>query len=354
MANTIVTFFKRSVAFKRYSTRHLPIWTRRAFRLPVAIALSLFIGYGLNITLPYLAPLFAFFLGLKPGKPMAVKGLVGLILLTFITLSFGLFIIPILIHYPAVAILLVSLGLFISNVLTINKGKVLVGTFLTVGFTMISLAGSVNFALAITIIQSLVLAITIAVICHWLVYPFFPENKQATKGDELPTQTHQSKWLALRSMLIVLPAYCFALTNPLAYMPIMLKSVALSQQANDIKLRIAAKELIGSTLLAGLFAILFWLLLDLVTELWAFATWMLLFSLYIIAKLYQINKSNFSPSFWQNVFVTMLILLGPSVEDSVNGKDVYTAFAIRFGLFCAVSIYSILAIYCLEHLKNKQ
>lgn len=184
------------------------------------------------------------------------------------------------------------------------------------------------------------------------MYPWFPE-KQNT--DEVPTvvkNNNDSKWLAFRSTLIVLPAYCFALTNPLAYLPIMLKSVALSQQSFGIQLRVAARELLGSTFLGGCFAILFWFFLDLVTELWAFSAWMLIFSIYFISKFYQISKSYFSPSFWQNAFITMIILLGPSVEDSANGNDVYTAFAIRLGLFFAVTLYAILAIYCLEILRR--
>jgi hypothetical protein len=49
----------------------------------------------------------------------------------------------------------------------------------------------------------------------------------------------------------------------------------------------------------------------------------------------------------------MLILLGPAVEDSVNGKDVYAAFAVRMGLFVAVTIYAWLAVYLLEYLRMR-
>ena len=47
----------------------------------------------------------------------------------------------------------------------------------------------------------------------------------------------------------------------------------------------------------------------------------------------------------------MLILLGPAVEDSANGKDVYQAFAVRLGLFIAVTVYAWLAIVALEWLR---
>ena len=62
-------------------------------------------------------------------------------------------------------------------------------------------------------------------------------------------------------------------------------------------------------------------------------------------------SSQFPASFWLNTFVTMLIMLGPAVEDSANGKDVYAAFFNRAMLLTLVSLYALLAIYFLEYLK---
>jgi hypothetical protein len=50
----------------------------------------------------------------------------------------------------------------------------------------------------------------------------------------------------------------------------------------------------------------------------------------------------------------MLILLGPAVEDSDNGNDVYAAFLVRMGLFVAVTLYAWLAVYLLEHLRERR
>jgi hypothetical protein len=44
----------------------------------------------------------------------------------------------------------------------------------------------------------------------------------------------------------------------------------------------------------------------------------------------------------------MIILLGQSVQDSVAGKDVYTAFAVRMGLFLAVTVYACLMLLIFE------
>jgi FtsH-binding integral membrane protein len=79
-----------------------------------------------------------------------------------------------------------------------------------------------------------------------------------------------------------------------------------------------------------------------------FFLWMLLFGLLLARKLYALNPTRYPPSFWLNTLVTLIILLGQSVQDSVAGKDVYTAFAVRMGLFIAVSLYACLVLQLLD------
>jgi len=158
----------------------------------------------------------------------------------------------------------------------------------------------------------------------------------------------------LRSTLIVLPAYLLALTNPSAYLAIIMKSVSLGQQSSYVNARNAGRELLGSTFLGGCFAVLFWVMLDMLTNLWMFFLCMLLFGIYFASKIYQVSRSRYPASFWLNTAMTMLILLGPAVEDSASGKDVYAAFFVRLGLFVAVTLYAWLALYLLEFLRTRR
>jgi uncharacterized membrane protein YccC len=327
--------------------------TRRAFRLGLTMALSLAVAYALAFPLPYLAPLFALFLTAKPGPPMDAKKLLVVLLLISLTLGVGLLLTPLLTHYPVSAILLVAVGVYLSAYLTVGAGKALFGTLLTVGFTLISAAGSIDAKLASAVIDALLLAVGLAVVCSWVVYPLFPEDDVATgpRPDAGPAGS-DARWIALRSTLIVWPAYLLVLTNPGAYLPIIMKSVSLSQQANEVSARDAGRELLGSTFLAGCLAILFWFLLGLAPNLWMFFWWMLLFGACLAAKLYRAIGTRLQPSFWQNVIVTMLILLGPAVQDSANGDDVYAAFAARMSLFVFVTLYAWAAIVLLERLRN--
>jgi len=331
------------------------IGARRVFRLSATVALSLAGAYALQFPLPYLAPLFAFLLTAAPKPPPGPKGLLTLILVVMLTLGVGLLLIPLLTQYPAAGLMLVAVGLYFSTYLTVNRGKALLGTLLTVGITLISAAGSVSFPLALLVIQALVLGIGLAVVCQWIVYPLFPEDAApAAPAAASASSAPQSNWLALRAALIVLPPYLLALTNPSMYLPLIMKSASLGQQDSVSDTRHAGRELLGSTFLAGCFAVLFWFVLKICPSLWMFFLWMLLFGVYFAAKLYGVISSRLPPSFWQNLVVTLLILLGPAVEDSANGKDVYAAFAVRMGLFIAVALYAWLAVYLLEQLRSRR
>lgn len=331
------------------------IQARRVFRLSTVVALSLAIAYAMKLPLPFIVPLFALMFAAAPAPPIKPKGLLGLLLVVMITLGTGLLLIPLLQSYPLTALLLVALGLYFSAYLTVNKGKALVGSFLTVGFTLISAAGTVSFGLATTVIQSLVSGIFLAVVCHWLVYPWFPEDPAPAAGAPAEKSTpEQSNWIALRTTLIVWPVYFLVLTNPAAYLAIVMKTVALAQQSSLISARSAGTELLGSTFLGGFFGILFWMLLKICPSLWMFFLWMLLFGVYFASKIYQLIPSRFPASFWINVAMTLFIVLGPAVEDSANGKDVYAAFFVRMALFIAVTLYAWLAVYLLEHLRSRR
>ena len=332
-----------------------PLAARRVYRLALTVALTLAGAYALALPLPFLAPLFALILTAKPGPPLGLKALLGLILVVIITLSAGLLMIPLLLNYPVSAILIAAVGLFFSNYLTVNLGKGLVGALLTVGIAMISAAGLVSYVLATTVIQALVISIALAMLCQWLVYPWFPEDQTAAqKARTKDRGAAASNWIALRATIIVLPAYLLALTDPTTYMPVIMKSVQLGQQDSVTNARHAGTELLGSTFLAGCLAVLFWLALKLFPSLWMYFLLMLAFSLYLSAKFYRVLATRLSPSFWQNTAVTLLILLGPAVEDSANGKDVYNAFAMRMTLFIAVTLYAWLALHVLERLRLRR
>jgi hypothetical protein len=333
----------------------MPIGTRRTFRLAAVVALSLAIAYGIGMPLPFFAPLFGLLLTATPAPPMGLKSLVGLLLVVTITLGVGLVLTPLLANYPFSAVLIIAIGLYASTVIAVGLRKGLVSALLTMGFTLIPAAGLADHAIAVTVIQALLIGIGLAIASQWIVYPFFPEDPQK-KIAALPPAVDASltHWIALRSALIVLPPVLMAFSNPSLYIPTIMKSVMLAQQGSVVNARTAGRQMLGATFVAGFFAILFWFALKICPNLWMFFLLMLLFGLYFAAKLYGIIPSRYPAAFWQDVVVNLLILLGPAVEDSASGKDVYQAFAVRFSLFVAVSLYAWVAIAALEWLRGRR
>ncbi|HEY5851064.1 MAG TPA: DUF2955 domain-containing protein [Lysobacter sp.] len=327
---------------------------RRTFRLASVVALSVALAYGLAMPLPFMAPLFAVLLTATPAPPPGPKGLLTLLVLVSVTLGIGLMLNPLLRNYPVSAVMMIAAGLYVSTYLSVGKGKGLVGTLLAVGLTMIPAAGLMDYALASAVVNSLLVGIAVAVGCQWLVQPLFPEPPPAAAAAKPPpADAGRANWLALRTVLIVLPPVMLAFTNPGMYMPTIMKSVMLAQQGSTVSARAAGRELIGSTFLAGAYALAFWFALKLLPNLWMFTLWMLLFGIHIASRLYGVVANRHPPSFWVNVFVTMLILVGPAVQDS-TGDDVYGEFVARFTLFVLVTLYAWGAIVALDRLRENR
>jgi hypothetical protein len=266
-----------------------------------------------------------------------------------LTTGSGLLLVPLLRHYAFSGVLLVGLMLFLAFRYGLRGGNNLVSTFLVAGLTMISAAGTADFQLAVTVVGALAKGLLLAVLVSALTHVLFPEPVGTRPQPVAPVmQDRQAVRIALRAVLVVMPAYLLAMTDPASYMPIIMKSVSLGRQSCTTTARSAARDLIGSTLLGGLLAIVFWFSLRLFVHLWMFFLWMLLFGLLVGRKLYGISPTRYSPGFWLNSLVTMIILLGQSVQDSAAGKDVYTAFAVRMGLFLAVTVYACLMLLIFE------
>jgi hypothetical protein len=331
--------------------------SQRALRLAFGTALCLTASFGLNLPIPFLPPLLTLFLLASLNRPLPLKACLNLVLVVMLTTGSGLLLIPVLRYAPLSGVLLVGLCLFFSFRYGLLGGNPLVAILLAVGLTLISAAGTSVFALALLVIEALIKGVLLAVLAVGLSHKLFPEpvDVHANTPPSSKPAPAEANWIALRAALVVLPAFLLALIDPTSYMPLIMKSVSLGQQVCDIKARDAGRELLGSTLLGGLLAMLFWGGLGILPHLWLFFLWMLLFGLLLARKLYALSNTQQSPSFWLNSMATLIILLGQSVQDSAAGKDVYSAFAVRMGLFIVVTLYACLMIYLLDrHRLSRQ
>lgn len=328
---------------------------QRALRLACGTALSLAASFGLALPLPFIAPMLAVFVLAAMNQPLPFKVAISLLLALTLAAGSGLLLTPFLIYAPLSGVLMIALGLFLCFRYGQRGGNPLLVTFMVIGLTMISAAGSASFSLGILVIEALIKGLLVALVMIFISHLLFPEPTSAAPApppaNNDPVDTG---WIALRGALVVLPAYLLALINPAAYMPLIMQSVNLGQQACSISARDAGRELLGSTLLGGLLAIVFWWLLGVLPHLWLFFLWTLLFSLFIARRLYQLAATKQSPVFWLNSLTTMILLLGQSVQDSASGKDVYAAFAVRMALFIAVTLYAWAAVHMIDQRRNRR
>lgn len=332
----------------------LPLAARRAYRLAITTSLVLAMAYGFGLSIAFIAPLFVVILSAKPAPPPGPKQLLILLLAVMISLGVGIVLGPLLRGAPLPALVIIVAGLFISNRLALQPGKAAVGTLLALGVTVIAAASSISPTLASTLISALVAGIALAVVGQWLVYPFFPEDPAPRQAPPPPVNIAHANWLCWRATAIVIPAFLLTLTNPAAYLPLTVKSILLGREASQLKLREANREMIGSTLLGGLCAIVIWSLLSLAVSLWFYSAWMLLVCLPLASGMYGAVRTRFKPTFWMGTLTTMIILLGAAVQDSANGKDVYQAFFVRISLFLAVAVYAAAAMAMLEFWRERR
>lgn len=330
------------------------VLARRALRLAFGTAACLAIGFGLQWPIPIMAPVLAVFLFATMARPLPPRAALGLALMMLLATGSGLLLVPFLRHAPASGVLMTGLCLFLAFRYGLRGGNGLASTFLVAGVTLIAAAGTASSALALTVIGALVRGVLTAVamlgVCHWLVPE--PPPSAASAASPAPSAPGlpraDADRIALRATLVVMPPFLLALADPAAYLPIVMKAVSLGRQSCMTSARGAALELVGSTLMGGLLAMACWLALGLFVHLWMFFLWMALFALAVARRLFRVRATRLSPGFWLNSLVTMIILLGQSVEDSAAGKDVYQAFLVRMGLFTAVSLYAYLMLALLD------
>lgn len=310
---------------------------RAVLRMGVGSAIAALVCYGLALPMPHLGCIMAWIV-LCQGKPLPIKkGMVVGLVLTM-TMIGGVLMVPLLTHYPFPALLFTALLLYLLMLMGL-RGKGTQAMLLTTAITIIPIAGLIEQSLAIGIAQMMGLGIIIGTVVNRFALVLFPP--QATPASAVkvllpPQSPHQ---LALRAVLIVLPVWLLALSNPAFYIPAVMKTVMLAQQTNTLAAKQVGKELVLSTLMGALLAMVMWFGLSIWPSFLMLVLWMALVSLWVARRLVRLAVSRFTPSFWSNAWVTCLILFGPAIQDSASGKDVWLASLMRCSLYVAVALY---------------
>jgi hypothetical protein len=297
------------------------------------------IAYGAGMQLAFVAPALAVPLLCKPGPPMPFgKGVVAAFLIAAL-LAAGVLIVPLLEHYRFVGLLLTAALLYALFFAGARSASPLT-IFLVMSVTAIPVAGVAEQALAMALAQAIALGIGIGALVSSFSHALFPDEPGAAAARPASATPQAAGRGALQATLIVMPVFVLALTNPVFYLMAIMKTVALSQQAGAVNARSAGQELVGSTLVGALMAVVVWFGLKLLPNLWMLVLWIVAAAFWGGARAFGVKPSAYAPSFWVNALMTMLILLGPGIEDAAVGKDVYAASAARVTVFICVALYA--------------
>jgi hypothetical protein len=319
---------------------------KAVLRLAIGLGLAVLFAYGLAMPAPYALCVMAVLVLCKPGPPLPLlKGVImGIVVAVLVTA--GVLMVPVLEHYALAGVVLT--GALLYALFRSGQGGPQT-TILAIAVTLIPVAGVLEQALAPRIGMTLALGIATGILVSTASHALFPDApRPAKKTAPAPVTREAANWMAMRATLVVMPVFVLALTNPAFYLATIMKTVTLGQQACSISARSAGRELVGSTLMGAWMAALLWCGLSLRPTLWLLMLWMMAAALWTGARMFGVRATSFPPSLWRNALVTMLILLGPAIEDSATGKDVFTASVIRVGLFVGVALYAWATVWALE------
>jgi len=322
---------------------------KAVLRLAIGMALAVLIAYGFALPGPFVACLMTVLLLCKPGPPIPfLKGVVLALVIGGLLVS-GLLMVPILENYAVTGVLLTGVLFYAVYFLgTLKAGPL--ATILVVAFAAMPVAGVAEQALVPRFSTAMAVGLGIGVLVSGISHSFFPDDPAAARKAASPgaVTRETARRTALQATVVVMPVFVLALTNPAFYLPAIMKAGALGQQASSTNSRSAGRELVGSTLMGAGLALFAWFGLSMWPTLWMLMLWLVLATFWVGKRLFGVKATALPASFWSNAVVTMLILLGPAIEDTANGKDVLTASLTRFCLFVAAALYAWATVWALE------
>lgn len=331
----------------------LPLATRRVLRITTGTGLAATLAFGAGWPMAYLPVLLTVTLLAPAMPPPPVKqALVVLVLMTLLC-GWGLLLGLVLIFVPPAGVLLMLLGIALASYLAATPRLAIIAALMTIGNTIIAVIARQSSAAALAVVQLMVMAMVIALILTAICHALFPEDAAPPPKTDT-AEPLLARWAGIRAAIIMAPPVLLALQNPGSYLMLMMKGALLSQQVEHSQTRTLARELAGSTAVGGAIAIAIWLTLQAWPELPPLVLLLMLAMLAVARPMYGAVASRYSFAFWQNVMVTIILLLGPAVTDSENGDGVLWLMAVRLATFLALAVYAATMVRLLDGWRQRR
>lgn len=333
------------------------IGTRRCLRLTTGVGGAAAIAFAWGGPIAYLLIILTALLLMVPTPPPGPKQVLVLLIVMAIACLWGLLMATALTEVRPVGLLLVLLGVGGASALATNQSMGIIATLFILGNTLIAVVAVQSSAAAVRLVEALLLATAMAVVLAHVVHALFPEDGSAAKPKaerrDRPDR-RDARWVGLRSAFIMAPALLLALANPQTYIMILMKGAQLSQQVEAQATRASALDLVLSTAGGGAAALAIWWVLGAWPSLLMLVLLLALATLVIARPLFGVLPSRLGLGHWQNMLVTVLLLIGPAVADSDTGTDIQLQMLIRTGMFMALALYAVIMVAMLDALRNRR
>ena len=330
----------------------------RILRLALGTAVSLWFSQAVGWPMSFIAPVITMFVLALPFPVPKLKAGIGLIVILAISLYGGLLLLPSLQNQPMVGVILLIVALYWSFYFTAKGGSAALGTFATMGIAVSTAIGTVNLDAVLAIVNGVAFGAAIGVLFVWVAHAMLPDSMAVTEKQETaakpPTppapDLSAARWSAFRSLMIVLPVALLFLFSSAstAYVPIMIKTAAMGQQATNDGARLAGHSLIMSTIIGGVGAIIGWQILSIAPTLTIYTLIIAIAGLLMGPKIFQGKGMHPQAATWSYAYLTMIVILAPAVMDDAAGGPAGMKFWERLLMFGGTTIYAVGTVYIFD------
>ncbi len=330
----------------------------RILRLAAGTAISLWFSQAVGWPMSFIAPVITMFVLALPLPAPKLKGGIGLIVVLMVALYGGLLLLPTLLNQPMVGLILLVVALYWSFYFTAKGGSAALGTFATMGIAVSTAIGTVNVDAVIAIVGGVSFGAAVGVLFVWVAYALIPDSMAASNAMPAPAKPptpptpdlSEARWSAFRSMMIVLPVALLFLFSSAstAYVPVMIKTAAMGQQATNSDARKAGRSLILSTIIGGIGAIIGWQILSITPSLTIYVLIIAIAGLLMGPKIFQGKGLHPQHATWSYAYLTMIVILAPAVMDGAGGGPAGMKFWQRLFMFGATTVYAVGTVYIFD------
>ncbi len=324
---------------------------RRTLRLALGVSLSLFASQLISWPLSFVMPLVTMVLLLFPIPAPSLKQaaifILALVLPMYLCMALLL---PLFDTSRSAAILLLILAWFGCFYYSARGGSAIIGLFMTVGVAMVVAIGSVSVDVMLVIAANLSVGAVAGILFVWLAHALLPDLPETFAMSRPQQQSKpsekQAQRDAFRALMIVFPVVLFCLFSgdSVSYLVLMIKGASMGQQASSDQSRAMGRSLLESTFWGGIAAVICWQLLAINPSLLLYCLLITLAVLIMGARVFQGAGLHPRGEMWVYALITMLVVLGPSVQDGQMGQNASSMFYFRLFLFGVIAVYGSVAV----------